>query len=270
MENTFYTLGNFTLGLGSCGTGPSFDIGENMSQQGLIKYNTASNIFTTLVEYGDVSIISNPIIAAGDVQISKDGGAYTNIINMPQVSGSIITVILTSFETTCSSLNIKFSDQTSLKQWNDKILSYTTYGNSSAYVSFDYTNTTSASNFDLNPVTSVINNSSYGLSAINNNVTVTHADVLAVKNKTDQLTFTSGNINAYIANKGVLNDISVSDILGADIDGLTAGEAITRLLAWATGKTVADGAGTFTYYKQDGITRIFDLITSNTTRTRND
>ena len=102
--------------------------------------------------------------------------------------------------------------------------------------------TVSASNFvatDLTHVTSAvdylvteIDNTSYGLSAIKAKV-----------------------------------DVTVADVLGSNIDGMTMEEALTKILAWAIGKTEY-ASDVFTYFKQDNATQAFALSASDTNRTR--
>jgi hypothetical protein len=65
---------------------------------------------------------SNPTIAAGDFQISKDGGAFANLTNLPAVepaSSRWIEVILTSTEMNADTVVVQAVDQTSPKEWAD-------------------------------------------------------------------------------------------------------------------------------------------------------
>lgn len=64
----------------------------------------------------------NPAIAAGDFQISKDGGSFGNLSNLPSVvpSGSeVIVIVLTSTEMNADKVVIRWKDQTSPKEWAD-------------------------------------------------------------------------------------------------------------------------------------------------------
>lgn len=76
-----------------------------------------------LVDYanpGDFKV--NPTLAAGDVQISKDGGAFANLATLPVVepaSGRAVKVVLSTSETNCDKLIIQFVDQTAPKEWAD-------------------------------------------------------------------------------------------------------------------------------------------------------
>ncbi len=66
----------------------------------------------------------NPTIAVGDVKVSKDGGGYSNITNLPVEVDSTgeLTVSLTALETTGSTkyITVKFSD-VSGSEWTDTI-----------------------------------------------------------------------------------------------------------------------------------------------------
>lgn len=65
---------------------------------------------------------ANPTLAAGDVKISKDGGAWANLTNLPTVSpagGEQIVVVLTATEMTADKVSVKFIDQTAPKEWTD-------------------------------------------------------------------------------------------------------------------------------------------------------
>lgn len=65
---------------------------------------------------------SSPTIAAGDFQISKDGGAFANLGTLPTVepaSGRAIEIILTNTEMNADNVVIQWVDQTSPKEWAD-------------------------------------------------------------------------------------------------------------------------------------------------------
>lgn len=64
---------------------------------------------------------SNPTLAAGDVKISKDGGAFANLTNLPTVTpagGKAVKFVLTSTETDCDQCVVLFSDGTG-SEWCD-------------------------------------------------------------------------------------------------------------------------------------------------------
>lgn len=75
------------------------------------------------------ALITNPTIAAGDVQVSKDGGAYANITTLPSAypSGSnTVLVSLSATEMEAEIVVVRFSDQTSTKEWTDTVVTILT------------------------------------------------------------------------------------------------------------------------------------------------
>lgn len=65
---------------------------------------------------------ANPTIAAGDFQISKDGGALANLTNLPTVapaSSIWVTIDLTATEMNADRIQIQGIDQTATKEWAD-------------------------------------------------------------------------------------------------------------------------------------------------------
>lgn len=68
------------------------------------------------------SFKANPTIAAGDFQISKDGGAFANLATLPAVtpaSGVAVKITLSSTEMDADNVFVKAIDQTTPKEWND-------------------------------------------------------------------------------------------------------------------------------------------------------
>lgn len=72
---------------------------------------------------------ANPTIAAGDFQISKDGGAFANLATLPTVSpasGRAVQIQLSSTEMNADNVVIQCVDQTSPKEWADLVISIPT------------------------------------------------------------------------------------------------------------------------------------------------
>jgi hypothetical protein len=70
----------------------------------------------------NLSLKSNPTIAAGDFKISKDYGAFANLTNLPSVtpaSGIQVKLDLTATEMNADNVFIVWVDQTSTKEWAD-------------------------------------------------------------------------------------------------------------------------------------------------------
>lgn len=71
----------------------------------------------------------NPTIAAGDFQVSKDGGAFANLTTLPAVepaSSRMVKVTLSATEMNADNVVIQGVDQTSPKEWADIIISIPT------------------------------------------------------------------------------------------------------------------------------------------------
>src|SRR5688572_9473237 len=68
------------------------------------------------------SFKANPTIAAGDFQVSKDGGAFANLNTLPAVtpaSGRAVKITLSATEMNADSVFVQCVDQTSPKEWAD-------------------------------------------------------------------------------------------------------------------------------------------------------
>ena len=87
-------------------------------------------LYITLSDASDPkSFKSNPTIAAGDFQISKDGGAFANLATLPAVtpaSGVGVKITLSSTEMNADNVLIVGIDQTATKEWADFALSIPT------------------------------------------------------------------------------------------------------------------------------------------------
>jgi hypothetical protein len=72
---------------------------------------------------------SNPTLAAGDVKVSKDGGALANLNTLPSVapaSSVLVTLLLSATEMTADMVSVVFIDQTNPKEWADLVISIPT------------------------------------------------------------------------------------------------------------------------------------------------
>jgi hypothetical protein len=76
------------------------------------KKNTAYSFEVALPSQAGAVFQANPTLAAGDVVVSKDGGAFSNIASLPTAisSGSTLTVALTSTEMNADRIVVKFHD----------------------------------------------------------------------------------------------------------------------------------------------------------------
>lgn len=81
----------------------------------------AYDFYMALIEAGGSTFRVNPTIAAGDFQISKDGGALANLATLPVVmpAGSIsVKVSLSALEMTASKILIIATDQAG-SEWSN-------------------------------------------------------------------------------------------------------------------------------------------------------
>lgn len=65
---------------------------------------------------------TNPTLAAGDVKVSKDDGAFANLNTLPSVApaaGVSVSAILSATEMTADKVTVVFKDQTVPPEWCD-------------------------------------------------------------------------------------------------------------------------------------------------------
>lgn len=73
--------------------------------------------------------VANPTIAAGDFQVSKDGGTFANLATLPTVSpasGRAVKIELSATEMNADNVVIQCVDQTDPKEWADQFISIPT------------------------------------------------------------------------------------------------------------------------------------------------
>lgn len=99
---------------------------------GVIPYGQAVTIEgLTLITRGAIDFKTNPTLAAGDVKISKDGGAFANVTTLPTVTpagGLAVRLALSASEVQAKMVMIQFVDQTNPKEWEDLTIRYATAG----------------------------------------------------------------------------------------------------------------------------------------------
>jgi hypothetical protein len=72
---------------------------------------------------------SSPTIAAGDFQVSKDGGAFANLTTLPTVgpaASEMVAITLSATEMNADNVVVRCKDQTSPKEWADLIFNIVT------------------------------------------------------------------------------------------------------------------------------------------------
>ena len=101
-----------------------------------VRYNTVDSLYTVLLQRGKTDAQVNPTLIAGDVKISKDGGAFVNLATLPTVSpagGAQVKITLSAAEASCKIAVIRFVDQTAPPEWEQQSIAFYTYGNASAF-----------------------------------------------------------------------------------------------------------------------------------------
>lgn len=93
------------------------------------KKNTAWVGYIALVDQSNTKVLkANPTIAAGDFKISKDGGAFANLTNLPTVtpaSGTAVQLSLTSTEMNADNIVIACIDAAGA-EWCDQFINLQT------------------------------------------------------------------------------------------------------------------------------------------------
>jgi len=102
-----------------------------------IKYGiTKIHNFTLYAADGTV-ITPNITLVPGDVLISINGGADSNVTNLPIIYGGGYSISLTAPETTSQRVRLTVADQAATKKWLDTTMYFETYGNLLAEHKFD-------------------------------------------------------------------------------------------------------------------------------------
>lgn len=218
----------------------------------LQKYGVADSIYTVLRTAGSTVIKANPTLAAGDVKISKDGGAFANLATLPDAypaAGSQVRIQLAVAELQCKYATIIFHDQTATAEWDDNAVEIQTYGNASASLVFDLSQATPAVNVtQIDAQTTVGNNATLNLKQLN---IVNNAGSAIIASAT------GGNGNG-IAASGNGTGHGLSSTGGATGNGvLTTGGATSgdglKAIAGASGRGVyAVGTANLSGIRADG------------------
>lgn len=100
-----------------------------MASQVTPKRATAFTMFVSLVSQANLNIFQvNPTLAAGDVKVSIDGGAFANITTLPSAvpaGGASLQLDLSATEMTGDNIVVKFSDAAGA-EWCDLFINIQT------------------------------------------------------------------------------------------------------------------------------------------------
>lgn len=93
------------------------------------KRGVAFKMYVGLVDQSNTKLLkANPTIAAGDFQISKDGGAFTNLTTLPSAnpaSGRAVMIDLSASEMTADNIVIQCVDAAGA-EWCDQLINLQT------------------------------------------------------------------------------------------------------------------------------------------------
>jgi len=169
----------------------------------LSKYGVARHIYIPIVKRAvvDFAVGADWTPAAGDVKISKDGGAAANVTNLPSAiamgNGAIWDFSITATEMQAAQVMVTVADSAT-KAVEDQCFIIETYGNASGQHELDLDTASTAQTGDSY---AVVNSGTFGNSALKTLIDAVDdfvdTEVSAIKAKTDSLTFTvAGKVDA--------------------------------------------------------------------------
>ncbi|MCK4794605.1 MAG: hypothetical protein KAV87_63330 [Desulfobacteraceae bacterium] len=83
------------------------------------KWGETKTFMLPCVEYGATDFLSGVTLAIGDVQVSKDGGAFANIATLPTILGKWMIVTLSAAEMQAGYITLQIIDQDATKIFED-------------------------------------------------------------------------------------------------------------------------------------------------------
>jgi hypothetical protein len=186
--------------------------------------------YVSLVQQADTKLLQGtPTLAAGDVTISKDGGAFANLTTLPTVTpaaGKSVKVTLSATEMTADNVLIVFSDAAGA-QWCDLSINIQTAARQIDDLMATYTQPTGflAATFPTDP-----------------------ADQSLIIAATDAIIADTNDIQARLPAALVAGRLDAS--VGAYQSGLTAADSV---LVTPANKLATDASGRVTEASVDGI-----------------
>ena len=104
------------------------------------RYATAATLQVPLQEAGSLDPATGATFVAGDVKLSKDGGALANVATLPVESpaaSGLYTLSLSAAEMSAARLTVLIADQTVPKDFENRIILLETFGHASAQHPYD-------------------------------------------------------------------------------------------------------------------------------------
>jgi len=83
------------------------------------EWGKVKSFYLPFVTYGATDFKTGVTLAAGDVKISKDGGAFTNIATLPTIVGKWMYITLSAIEMQARNIAVEIVDQTATKVFED-------------------------------------------------------------------------------------------------------------------------------------------------------
>lgn len=198
----------------------------------LRKYNAATHVYIPIVKRGvvDLAVSADWTPAAGDVKISKDGGAAANVTNLPAAitmgNAAYWDFSLTSTEMQAAKVVVTVADSAT-KAVEDQCFLVVTYGNASAEYPPDFSDATA---LGLSRLDAAISSraSQTSLDAVDDYV---DTEVAAIKAKTDNLPASPAASSDCINAAGIRSAVGLAS---ANLDtqlGAIAGYVDTEVAA---------------------------------------
>lgn len=219
----------------------------------LINYGEENTVLFKIVDSSG-NYVEGQTFPAGDIQISRDGGVYSNVTNSPtEVGRGTYSLVLTTTESTANTVVLDIIDQDTTKAFLDVGLKLYTMGASSGFIQFqDYQIDVSGldSKIDSNGtlISSVLEDTGTSLpnqlNSIDSNILNLHdfdptTDQVIVGTNNDKSGYT---LSGVIQTLDALENISVSDIMNTTTEGAeTLVQAIRLMRAVLVGKSVEGG-----------------------------
>lgn len=205
----------------------------------LQKYGVARHIYIPIPKAGSAnhSVSADWTPSAGDVKISKDGGAAANVTNLPTAiamgNSTIWDFSITATELQAAQVMVTVADSAT-KAVDDTGFIIETYGNASGQHAFDFA--TATQKVDLDTIKTQAVTAAAGVTfptSIASPTNITAGTITTVTTVTNQLTA------AAIAT-GIWQDTTAGDFTTA----LSVGKSIMNGVSLGTGLTIAAVSGT--------------------------
>lgn len=200
------------------------DVAANIAELIVLhQYNTYMVLDGIALVGRDGSLLTSPTIQTGDVKVSIDGGTAANVTTLPTNRDSGVRLELSNLECTGQCIAVTFRDTSNPPQWMPKRIIVLTHGHELARYAFNLNQQFSAT--------------APTASEIRQEIDANSTKLLAIKAKTDNLTFT-------VANKVDSNTAAIDNDLTAAVKQrrATSGIVIGTVTGSSTSTTLIDAS----------------------------